>query len=230
MRAENDLRHVEHLMELAPVNAEIYNPSTMTTVEILWVLYDRILKYDPQRPRWEERDRFVLSKGHGPLGLYAILAHKQFFPAKELETFCAWDSMLGGHPDRNKVPGVEFSSGSLGHGLPFAVGIALALQAKQSRSRTVVLVGDGECNEGSAWEAILLAGNLKSRLSLLTCIVVNDHSSTRDLGDLAAKFACFGWAARTIDGRSQDQIYHALSAIDPDRPTAIVAEVKRTTP
>ncbi|GAC1520097.1 MAG: thiamine pyrophosphate-dependent enzyme [Ktedonobacteraceae bacterium] len=203
---------------------EKHDKSSHSTLDVLWVLYDRIMRYDARNPRSEERDRFVLSKGHGPEAYYAILADKGFFPAAELKTIMQWDSLLGTHPDRNQVPGVETSTGSLGHGLPMAVGIAMALRLKKSDSRVFVLIGDGECNEGSIWEAILLAGN--RRLANLTCIAINNHSSSLDLGDLAAKFAAFGWAAVTINGRDHAQIYDALRHVDDLRPTAIVAEIE----
>ena len=219
---QTDLAHIKQLMQLA-TGDEKHNPSAHSTLDILWVLYDRILHFDPTNPKSEDRDRFVLSKGHGPVALYAILADKGFFPASELKIFERWDGILGGHPDHNQVPGVEASTGSLGHGLPIAVGMALALRAKKSERRVIALIGDGECNEGSIWEAILLAGNL--HLSHLTCIVINNHSSSLDLGDLATKFTAFGWDATTINGRSHEHIYKALSRIDPSRPTAVIAEI-----
>jgi transketolase len=220
----SDLTHIHRLMSLA-TGDEKHDWSAYSTLDVLWVLYDRVLRYDVKNPRSEERDRFVLSKGHGPIALYAILADKGFFPIAELKNFERWEGILGGHPDRNQVPGVEASTGSLGHGLPMAVGVALALCAKKSDRRVFALVGDGECNEGSIWEAILLAGN--RRLSNLTCVVINNHSSSLDLGDLAAKFAAFGWAASTINGRDHEHIYSALSQIHPDRPTAVIAEIER---
>ncbi len=221
---ETGLTYVKQLMRQV-TGDEKHDQSAHSTLDVLWVLYDRILRYDPQHPSSEERDRFVLSKGHGPLAFYTILAVKGFFPLAELQRFETWEGILGGHPDRNQVPGVEASTGSLGHGLPMAVGIALALRAKKSDRRTFALIGDGESNEGSIWESILLAGHL--RLSHLTCIVINNHSSSLDLGDVAAKFASFGWAATTIDGRDHEQIYQALSQLDPVRPTAVIAEITR---
>jgi transketolase len=136
----------------------------------------------------------------------------------------AWESILGTHPDRNQVPGIEASTGSLGHGLSMAVGMAVALRLKRSERRVFALIGDGECNEGSIWEAILLAGN--RQLSNLTCIAINNHSSSLELGDLAAKFAAFGWAATTINGRDHEQIYEALSRRECTRPVAVVAEIE----
>lgn len=217
-----DLVRIRQLMTLT-LGDEKHSSSARSTLDVLWVLYDRILRYDPENPRSEDRDRFVLSKGHGCVTFYAILADRGFFPPDKLKTFMQWDSILGTHPDRNQVPGVEASTGSLGHGFPMAVGMAMALRIKQSSSRVFVLIGDGECNEGTVWEAALVAGN--QHLSRLTCILVNNHSSSQELGELAAKFAAFGWATTTINGRDHDQIYEALSRTDPSRPTAVIAEI-----
>lgn len=217
-----NLAHIEQLM-LEATGDEKHDSAAHSTLDVVWVLYDQIMRYDPYNPRSEERDRFVLSKGHGPQAFYAILAHKGFFPTSELKTYMQWGSRLGGHPDRTRVPGAEASTGSLGHGLPMAVGMALGLRLKESDRRVFVLVGDGECNEGSVWEAALLAGH--QRLRNLTCIVINNYSSTPDLGDIAAKFATFGWAATTVNGRDQAQIYSALARTDDNRPTVVVAEV-----
>ncbi len=217
-----DIARIERLMTLT-TGDEKHDESAHSTLDVLWVLYDRVLRYDPKNPRSEERDRFVLSKGHGPEALYAILVDKGFFPASALKTFMGYDSILGSHPDRNQVPGVEASTGSLGHGLSMAVGMALALRIKKSDRRVFALIGDGECNEGSIWEAIMLAGN--RQLSNLTCIAINNHSSSLKLGDLAAKFASFGWAATTINSRDHEQIYEALSSTDSTRPMAVVAEI-----
>jgi transketolase len=218
-----DIARIERLMSLA-TGDEKHGSSSLSTLDVLWVLYDRILRYDPENPRWENRDRFVLSKGHGCVSYYAILADKGFFPTSTLKTFMQYGSILGAHPDRNQVPGVEASTGSLGHGLSMAVGMAIALRIKKSDHRVFALIGDGECNEGSIWEAFLLAGN--QQLSNLTCIAINNHSSSLELGDLAAKFATFGWASTTINGHDHEQIYKALSYRDSTRPTAIVAETE----
>ena len=219
----NDMEHLRELLTYS-LGDEKHDTSTHSTLDVLWVLYDRVLRYDPQRPRWEGRDRFVLSKGHGCRAYYTILADKGFFPVAELRTFLQYDSRLGAHPDRNQVPGVETSTGSLGHGLPMAVGMAMALRLKGSDRRVFALIGDGESNEGSIWEAILQAGN--RQLNNLTCIGINNHSSTLDMGDFAAKFAAFGWSATTIDGRDHEQIYNALTHADDTRPSAIVAEIR----
>ncbi len=216
-----DVARIKRLMSLA-TGDEKHDSSSLSTLDVLWVLYDRILRFDSKNPRWENRDRFVLSKGHGCVSYYAILADKGFFPTSTLKTFMQYESILGAHPDRNLVPGVEASTGSLGHGLPMAVGMSIALRLKKSDRNVFVLVGDGECNEGSIWEAALLAGNLQ--LSNLTCIAINNHSSSRELGDLAAKFEAFGWVATTINGHNHEQIFESLSNRDSTRPTAIVAE------
>ena len=204
---------------------EKHDGAAISTVPAIWTLYDRVLRYDPRQPRSPDRDRFVLSKGHGPAGYYAILADKDFFAVDELPRFMQWDGILGGHPDRNQVPGVEASTGSLGHGLPMALGMALALRIRESDRRVFALVGDGECNEGSIWESALLAGHLG--LGNLTCIVINNHSSTPNLGDIAAKFAQFGWHKMDVDGSDLDQIEAALREQQPDHPTVIVADVSK---
>jgi transketolase len=219
---EAGVARIRTLMQAA-TGDEKHGSSTLSTLDVLWVLYDRVLRYDPKQPRSEQRDRFVLSKGHGPLALYAILADKGFFPAGALGTFLRYDSILGGHPDRNKVPGVEVSTGSLGHGLPMAVGMALALRAKRSDRRVFALIGDGECNEGTIWEAVMVAAD--QALANLTVIAVNNHSSSIRLGDLAARFGAFGWAASTVDGHDHEALYQALTSPDSTRPTVVVAEV-----
>ncbi len=200
-----------------------HDPSAYSTLGVLTVLYDRILNYDASNPQSEDRDRFIMSKGHGPLVLYAILAQKGFFPASELRKFLEWNGILGGHPDRKRVPGVEASTGSLGHGFSMAIGVALGLKAKQIDRRTYVLIGDGETNEGSVWEAVLLAGNLG--LDNLTAILIDNRSSSRDLGDIPTKFKAFGWKAETVDGRDEKAIENALSSPALDRPSLVVAEV-----
>lgn len=219
-----DIQRLERLMGMT-TGDEKHDSSATSTIHVIWTLYDRVLRFDPKRPHSPNRDRFVLSKGHGPVAYYAILADKGFFPADELTRFMAWDGILGAHPDRNQVPGVETSTGSLGHGLPMAVGMALALRINASDRRVFALVGDGECNEGSIWEAALQAGHLG--LGNLTCIVVNNHSSTPNLGDIAAKFAQFGWETATVDGRDLDQIEAALRQQQTNHPTAIVADIAK---
>jgi transketolase len=202
---------------------EKHDTSAHSTLDVLWVLYDQVLRYDSAAPQWEGRDRFLLSKGHGPLALYAILAQRGFFAPKRLDALGSAGSILGAHPDRHLVPGVEISTGSLGHGLPMAVGVALGLRAKGGQQHVYVLVGDGECNEGSIWEAVMLAPHL--RLANLTCIVVDNRSSSIDLGDIAAKFAAFGWAARSVQSHDHSALAAALLARDVACPTAVVVRM-----
>lgn len=214
----------KRIVEISAKAREGHIPSALSILDILTVLYDKVLRFDPGRPEWEERDRFILSKGHGSLALYTILAEKGFFAAAELEAFGKYNSILGGHPDRTKIPGVEVSSGSLGHGFPIAVGMALGLKMKNNTSSKVfVLIGDGEANEGSVWEAALLAAH--HSLTNLYCIVDNNHSTDRALamGDIAAKFSAFGWDTQTINGHNQAEILPALLTKTTDKPLAVIA-------
>jgi len=197
-------------------------------VEILRVLYDSWLNVSPHNPDWDQRDRFILSKGHGCLALYAILVDKGFFPESELRTFCNSSSRLGGHPEI-KVPGVEASTGSLGHGLPIGVGIALAGQIRQKRYRVGVLVGDGEINEGSVWEAALSAS--KHRLSNLTVFVdynkLQSYGSTRevlDLEPLCDKWNSFGFETVEIDGHDVPELEKVVAKLpfDSKKPSALI--------
>jgi transketolase len=218
-----DLDEVRRLMARA-TGDEKHEESSTSTLDALAVLYGRVLRVDPADPGWPERDRFILSKGHGPVAYYAILAHLGFFPTGWLDGFLAWGGRLGSHPDRVLVPGVEASTGSLGHGLPMAVGVALALRARdRTEPRVVVLVGDAELNEGSNWEAILLAPALG--LTNLTLLVVDNHSSSLPMGPWQTKLEGFGWSARVVDGHDHGALEAALRARDPDRPTAVVADI-----
>jgi transketolase len=203
--------------------------AAFSLVEILRVLYDDVLHFDPQQPHWPDRDRCILSKGHGCLALYAILADKGFFPAEELDKFCAADGILGGHPDAGKVPGVEASTGSLGHGLSIGLGFALHARLIGAPTRVFVILGDGECNEGSVWEAAMCAG--KHRLSQLTAIVdYNKHqsySSTAEVQDLepfADKWRSFGFEVREVDGHDVDALREVLTVTPfaPGRPSALI--------
>jgi transketolase len=205
---------------------EKHDRSALSTLDVLWVLYDRVLRVDPGAPDDPERDRFLLSKGHGPAAYYAVLAAKGFLEVDDLRDFGGSDSRLGYHPDHLLVPGVEISSGSLGHGLPIAVGRALALDARhRERPRVFCLVGDAELDEGSNWEAVQLAGRLG--LSRLTAIVVDNRSSTYHWpGGVAARFELEGWSAARVDGRDHDAIEQALRGAG-ERPHVVVAEVTR---
>jgi transketolase len=202
--------------------------AAFSLVEILRVLYDDILQFKADEPRWFGRDRCILSKGHGCLALYPLLAEKGFFPEDELWRFCQSDGILGGHPE-HKVPGVEASTGSLGHGLSIGIGFALNARYEQAGYRTFVVLGDGESNEGSIWEAALCAG--KHRLSNLTVIVdYNKHQSyastaeVQDLEPLADKWRSFGFAAREVDGHDIEELRSVLTALplDREKPSAII--------
>lgn len=202
--------------------------AALSLVEILRVLYDDILKYDPQKPQWEKRDRFILSKGHGCLALYAILADKKFIPENELWKFCKTDGILGGHPE-HKIPGVEASTGSLGHGLSIGIGFALNARYEKSNHRVFVVVGDGECNEGSVWEAALSAG--KHKLENLTVMVdYNKHQSysstfeVQDMEPFADKWRAFGFGVVEVDGHNIHELKKVLTSLPVERgkPTAII--------
>jgi len=217
--------HVLELMSLA-TGDEKHDWSSLSTVDPLLVLYGRVLRFDPKNPGWENRDRFILSKGHGPSAYYAVLASCGFFPEAWLQTFMRPGSRLGGHPDRHLVPGVEASTGSLGHGLALAIGMALGLRAKGlTDPRVTCLTGDAELNEGSNWEAILLAPHL--RLSNVTLLVIDNHTSSINMRPWKAKFESFGWQAEVIDGHDHDALYRSLSAKAAGKPNVVVADVRR---
>jgi transketolase len=203
--------------------------SSMSLVEILRVLYDDVLRYRPAEPKWPGRDRMILSKGHGCLALYALLADKEFIPVETLDTFCRRDSILGGHPEASKVPGVEASTGSLGHGLSFGVGMALAQRIRRGDSRVFVVMGDGEINEGSVWEAAMCAG--KHKLANLTAIIdynkIQSAGFTRDIQDLEPlvdKWRAFGFAATDVDGHDVSALRALFqrTPLQASRPTAII--------
>jgi transketolase len=202
---------------------EKHDESSTSTLDALWVLYDQVLRVDPADPKDPNRDRFILSKGHGPAAYYAVLATKGFFPEEYLDGFLTWASPLGSHPDRRQVPGVEASTGSLGHGLPLGVGVALALRAKgKADRRVVVLCGDAELNEGSNWESILLAPTL--HLAALTLLVVDNHSSSIPMGSWPERLGAFGWDVAVVGGHDRRALATALAA-RPGRPNAVIADI-----
>ncbi len=203
--------------------------SSMSLIEILRVLYDDVMRHRPTDPTWPDRDRFILSKGHGCLAQYALLADKGFFPAAELRRFCRSDSFLGGHPEAGKIPGVEASTGALGHGLPIGVGMALAARLRSKSHRVFVVMGDGETNEGSVWEAALSAG--KHRLSNLVAMVdynkLQSYGPTREVCDMepfADKWRAFNFAVTEVDGHDVAALRTLLGCLplEADRPTAII--------
>jgi transketolase len=196
-----------------------------STLDVLWVLYDRVLNIGPDTVDDPDRDRFLLSKGHGPMAYYAVLAAKGFLDPDVLDDWTTFSSPLGQHPDRVLVPGVEISAGSLGHGLGLAVGTALGLRAQGRTARTVVLLGDGELDEGSNAEAIALAGRFA--LDRLTAVVIDNGSSSHGWpGGIARRFEVEGWAARTVDGRDHDALHRAFATEHPGRPAVVVATIE----
>jgi transketolase len=202
---------------------EKHTPSSTSTLDVLWVVFDRVLRTTP----YEERDRFLLSKGHGPAAFYAVLAAKGYIPNGWLDEVASWESPLGHHPDRQRVSGVEISSGSLGHGLPLAVGMALGLRAQGlTRPRVFVLVGDAELDEGSNHEAIAYAGAVG--LDSITAIVVDNDSATHGWpGGISSRFTVNGWDSSDVDGRDHDAIYKSLQSYGSGRPTVVVAHTER---
>lgn len=205
---------------------EKHGPAATSTLDVLWVLYDRVLRVAPGRLDDPARDRFLLSKGHGPMAYYAVLAAKGFVPVEWLPGFGSYDSPLGHHPDRMLVPGAEIGSGSLGHGLPIAVGTALGLRARRLTEPAVwVLVGDAELDEGSNHEAIAFAG--PAGLERLHTVVI-DNASARHArpGGITARFEAAGWSAVTVDGRDHDALHDAFTAPHPGRPHVVVARVE----
>jgi transketolase len=204
--------------------------SSLSMADLMAVLYGEFLRFDPQNPEWPERDRFILSKGHGCAALYAVLAETGYFPVERLETFYQDGSPLAGHATHKDVPGVEVSTGSLGHGLSLGTGMALAAKRDGQDRRVWCIVSDGECDEGSTWEAALFAPH--HRLDNLVVIVdynkIQSFGTVKevlDLEPLADKWRAFGWGVREIDGHDLDAIRETYAAVPfvPDRPSCIVA-------
>ncbi len=195
-----------------------------STLHAIWVLYERVLNVSPSNIDDPDRDRFYLSKGHGPMAYYAVLAAKGFMAPETLDTWRQWGSPLGMHPDRTLAPGVEISAGSLGHGLPLGVGTALGLRAQGRDARVFVLMGDGEFDEGSNHETMAIAGRLG--LDRLTAIVIDNKTASLGWpGGIAGRFEQEGWAATTVDGRDHDELEKALTGETDGRPRAVVAEI-----
>lgn len=220
-----DIDRLHGLMGLM-TGDEKHSPAATSTLDALWVLYDRVLRISPASVDRADRDRFLLSKGHGPMAYYAVLAAKGFFPEAWLTGFGSYDSPLGHHPDRTLVPGAEIGSGSLGHGLPLAVGSALGLRAQGlTDSHVWVLIGDAELDEGSNHEAIAYAG--PAGLEQLHTLVIDNSSATYGWpGGIASRFEAAGWSAETVDGRDHEALYAAFTAPHPGRPRAVVARVE----
>jgi transketolase len=219
-----------HVITMIATAGSGHPGGSLSAADIITALYFKVLHHDPKNPQWSERDRFIMSKGHAAPILYAALAETGYFPVAELATLRKLDSRLQGHADRKFTPGVEMSAGSLGMGLSFAIGVALAARLDSQAYRTYVLLSDGECEEGQTWEAALSAAHFK--LSRLTAIV--DYNGlqlsgwTRDIMNLepfTRKWRAFGWHAIDIDGHDFDQILFACQEAEKikGKPTVIVA-------
>jgi len=203
--------------------------SSMSLIEIMRVLYDDILRHDPANPGWMDRDRCILSKGHGCLAQYVLLADKGYFPAERLREFCACDGLLGGHPSANKIPGVEVSTGALGHGLSVGLGMAVDARVRGRDNRVFVVMGDGECNEGSIWEAAMSAGK-RGQDNLVAMVDYNKYQSygetseVQELEPFAAKWEAFGFHCVEVNGHDVEALRSALGSVPftAGRPSAII--------
>ncbi len=218
-----------HGIEMTHLSGGSHIGAILSVADIIAVLFAEILKFDPKNPKWEDRDRFILSKGHAGASIYAALAECGFFAVDELKTHYQNGSRLSGHVSHH-VPGVDLSTGSLGHGLSVAAGMAHALKKDNKSSRCFVVLGDGECNEGSVWEAALFANHF--RLNNLIAIV--DHNrmqsldyneNTLEIEDFASKWKAFGWNTLEIDGNNHEELISALNVAKKEqtKPTVIIA-------
>jgi len=219
-----------HVLKMTNLGKSSHVGSSFSMIELLAVLYGRILRVRPSEPDWDGRDRFILSKGHACAGLYAVLAETGFFPLDWLSEFYVDGGRLAGHVTKSGIPGVELSTGALGHGLSVACGMALAAKCDGHSNRVFALLSDGECDEGSIWEAVLFAPH--HRLDNLIAIV--DYNQIQSLGRVAEvldlqpfadKWKSFGWEVREVDGHDLDALISTLEPLPlaPGRPTCIIA-------
>jgi transketolase len=223
-------KHLRRLVFDALIAAGRGHPGpALSLIEIIRVLYDDVMRFRPAEPGWNGRDRFILSKGHGCLALYAVLADHGFFPTATLKTFCAFDSILGGHPEYGIIPGVEASTGALGHGLSIGLGMALAQRIKNQDARVFVAMGDGEINEGSVWEAAMAAG--KHGLDNLTAIIdynklqsYGPTAQVQDMEPLADKWRSFGFAVTEVNGHDVAALRQTFTALPVavGKPSAVI--------
>jgi transketolase len=219
-----------HALRMTSTGGSSHIGSILSMVDIVAVLYGDVLRVNPAEPAWDERDRFILSKGHAGAGIYAALAERGFFPVSKLKTHYQNGSDLSGHVSHKGIPGVELSTGSLGHGLSVGAGMAYGAKLDGRQHRVFVLLSDGECDEGSNWEAILFASH--HRLSNLCAIVdynkiqsLKPVAETLGLEPFADKWRAFGWAVTEVDGHDHAQLAAAFAqaAATTDRPTCILA-------
>jgi transketolase len=223
-----------HALRMTSSGGSAHIGAVLSMADIVAVLYSGVLRVDPARPGWSDRDRFILSKGHAGAGVYAALAERGFFPIEKLKTHYQDGSDLSGHVSHKGVPGVDLSTGSLGHGLSVAAGMALGAKLDNLAHRVYVLLSDGECDEGSNWEAILFGAH--HRLDHLVAIV--DYNKIQSLAPVAEtlelepftdKWRAFGWSVVELDGHDHDALRTGLSAVPAltGRPTAIIAHTTK---
>jgi transketolase len=219
-----------HVITMIATAGSGHPGGSLSAADIITALYFKVLRHDPQNPQWSERDRFILSKGHAAPILYAALAEAGYFPVAELATLRKLDSRLQGHTDRKFTPGVEMSAGSLGMGLSFAIGVALAARLDSKTYRTYALLSDGECEEGQTWEAALSAAHFKldNLMAIVDCNGMQLSGWTRDIMNLepfTQKWQAFGWHIIDINGHDFDQILSACQRAEKikGKPTVIVA-------
>lgn len=215
------------ILEIAYYGQDANLQSIFSSVEIINVLYNRILNIAPENMNSPERDYFILSKGQSTMGLLAVLAEKGFFQKEELKNACRYNSIISMQADRTKVPGIEVSAGSLGHGFPIAVGVAWGNKLQGHSNHIYVLAGDGEMNEGTMWEAALFAGSEK--LNNLTLIVDDNHSIEEmlNIGSIAQKLEAFGFDVEEVNGHNEEALFQALAKISTEKPKAIIANTIR---
>ena len=221
----------KQILEMIVTARGTHIASAFSIVELVLYLYKSVLRIDPKNPNEEKRDKFVLSKGHGCAALYVVLADLSFFPKKLLNTYTSFGSILGGHPDRSKIPGVEVSTGSLGHGFSVAVGFALANKMNDSKYRVYCLVGDEELNEGSNWEAAQIAAHHKLDNLLLVIdenrlMISGFMKDILDSFSLKEKFRAFGWNTVEVNGHNFSDLSEKfkLALIKNGKPTVIIAD------
>lgn len=223
------LRLRRHVVRMCNLGGSSHVGSALSMADIIAVLYGGVLRVDPLKPDWPERDRFVLSKGHAGACIYAALAEREFFRVEMLDQHYQNGSKLSGHVSHKDVPGVEVSTGSLGHGLGIGAGMAFNLRRMGGSQRIYAVLSDGECDEGSVWEAALFAGH--HRLANL-CVVI-DHNKLQSIGPVSEalnlepfdeKWRAFGWATLRVDGHDHDALRSAFAQAASDRPTCIIAD------
>jgi transketolase len=214
------------ILEISHRSGHGHVPTCFSIVEMLCAVY-RTMRQDPRAPNWSERDLFVLSKGHGALGYYCALAAFGYFDVEEVHRFGGYESRFGCHADRFKVPGVEVSTGSLGHGIGVAAGMALGLKIAGSDRQVYVLIGDGEANEGTVWEAAMVAAD--QGLSNLTVLYDHNGSQSRclQINNPGERFAAFGFTVAEVDGHDGDALEAALRRPADHRPRAIIARTRK---